>query len=240
MNGPTRAMILAAGLGTRMRPLTHDTPKPLVKVAGRALIDHAIDRLVDAGVKTIVVNVHYFADKLRDHLAKRDNVEIRISDETDAILGTGGGIVRALPNFEGEPFFLHNSDSIWAEGYGRALERLKARWNSDTMDSLLLMAPLVTAMGYEGRGDFLMDAEGHLSSVPEGLLSPFAYPGAAIIHPRLFDDAPRGAFPLLQLWERAIEQKRLFGVRLDGVWMHVGTPDAVKEAETFLADLAPA
>jgi N-acetyl-alpha-D-muramate 1-phosphate uridylyltransferase len=240
MNGPTRAMILAAGLGTRMRPLTHDTPKPLVKVAGRALIDHAIDRLVDAGVKTIVVNVHYFADKLRDHLAKRDNVEIRISDETDAILGTGGGIVRALPNFEGEPFFLHNSDSIWAEGYGRALERLKARWNSDTMDSLLLMAPLVTAMGYEGRGDFLMDPEGHLSSVPEGLLSPFAYPGAAIIHPRLFDDAPRGAFPLLQLWERAIEQKRLFGVRLDGVWMHVGTPDAVKEAETFLADLAPA
>lgn len=240
MSGPSRAMILAAGLGTRMRPLTDDTPKPLVKVAGRALIDHAIDRLVDAGVTMIVVNVHYFADKLQHHLAKRDDVEIRISDETDAILGTGGGIVRALPHFEGEPFFLHNSDSIWAEGYGRALERLKARWNSEEMDSLLLMASLVTAMGYEGRGDFLMDAEGRLNSVPEGQLSPFAYPGAAIIHPRLFDDAPRGPFPLLQLWEKAIERGTLFGLRLDGVWMHVGTPDAVKEAEAFLADLAPA
>ena len=240
MSKITRAMILAAGLGTRMRPLTNDTPKPMVKVAGRALIDHAIDRLVAAGVTMIVVNVHYHADKLRNHLAKRDNVEIRISDETDAILGTGGGIVRALPLFEDEPFFLHNSDSIWAEGYGNALGRLKARWNPDTMDSLLLMASLVTSMGYEGRGDFLMDSEGRLSSVPEGRLSPFAYPGASIIHPRLFEDSPRGAFHLLQLWERAIEQGRLFGMRLDGVWMHVGTPEALKEAEAFLADLAPA
>ena len=150
-----------------------------------------------AGVTMIVVNVHYHADKLRAHLASRDDVEIRISDETDAILGTGGGIVRALPHFEGEPFFVHNSDSIWAEGYGHALNRLKARWNPDDMDSLLLMASLVTSMGYEGRGDFLMDAEGRLSSVPESRLSPFAYPGAAILHPRLFDHAPRGAFPLL-------------------------------------------
>ncbi|HEY1637902.1 MAG TPA: nucleotidyltransferase family protein, partial [Rhizomicrobium sp.] len=186
MSGPTRAMILAAGLGTRMRPLTNDTPKPLVKVAGRALIDHAIDRLTAAGVTMIVVNVHYHAEKLRHHLAKRDDVEIRISDETDAILGTGGGIVRALPHFEGEPFFLHNSDSIWAEGYGRALERLKARWNSTAMDSLLLMASLVTSMGYEGRGDFVMDSEGRLNSVPEGRLSPFAYVGASILHPCLF------------------------------------------------------
>ncbi|MBV8799720.1 MAG: nucleotidyltransferase family protein [Alphaproteobacteria bacterium] len=233
-------MILAAGLGTRMRPLTNTTPKPLVKVAGRALIDHAIDRLKDAGVTTIIVNVHYHAEQLRNHLAKRDDVEIRISDETDTILGTGGGIVRALPHFEGEPFFLHNSDSIWAEGYGRALERLKTRWNADEMDSLLLMASLVTSMGYEGRGDFLMDSEGRLTSVPEGRLSPFAYVGASILHPRLFEGAPRGAFHLLQLWERAMEQGRLFGVRLDGVWMHVGTPEALKEAEAFLADLAPA
>lgn len=240
MSRITRAMILAAGLGTRMRPLTSDTPKPLVKVAGRALIDHAIDRLVAAGVTMIVVNVHYHGDKLRSHLVSRDDVEIRISDETDAILGTGGGILRALSHFEGEPFFLHNSDSIWAEGYGHALERLKKRWNPDSMDSLLLMASLVTSMGYEGRGDFLMDADGHLNSVPEGRLSPFAYPGASIIHPQLFEDAPRGAFPLLQLWERSIERGRLFGVRLDGVWMHVGTPEALKEAEAFLADLAPA
>ena len=233
-------MILAAGLGTRMRPLTNDTPKPLVKVAGRALIDHAIDRLVAAGVTMIVVNVHYHADKLRQHLAGRRDVEIRISDETDAILGTGGGIVRALPHFEGEPFFVHNSDSIWAEGYGHALDRLKTRWNSDEMDSLLMMASLVNSMGYEGRGDFLMDSDGRLSSVPEGKLSPFAYPGAGILHPRLFEGAPRGAFPLLMLWEKAIERGRLFGMRLDGVWMHVGTPEALKQAEAFLADLAPA
>jgi MurNAc alpha-1-phosphate uridylyltransferase len=240
LSKPTRAMILAAGLGTRMRPLTNDTPKPMVKVAGRALIDHAIDRLVAAGVTMIVVNVHYHAEKLRQHLAGRRDVEIRISDETDAILGTGGGIVRALPLFEGEPFFVHNSDSIWAEGYGHALERLKARWNPEEMDSLLMMASLVNSMGYEGRGDFLMDSEGRLTRVPEGKLSPFAYPGAAILHPRLFDDAPRGGFPLLMLWEKAIERGRLFGMRLDGVWMHVGTPEALKEAEAFLADLAPA
>jgi MurNAc alpha-1-phosphate uridylyltransferase len=233
-------MILAAGLGTRMRPLTNETPKPLVKVAGRALIDHAIDRLVQAGVTMIVVNVHHFADQLRAHLAKRDDVEIRISDETDAILGTGGGIMRALPHFEGEPFFLHNSDSIWAEGYGQALARMKGRWNPDEMDSLLLMAALVNSMGYEGRGDFLMDSEGRLSLVPESKLSPFAYPGAAILHPRLFDDAPHGAFPLLMLWEKAIQRGRLYGIRLDGVWMHVGTPEALTEAEAFMADLAPA
>lgn len=240
MSEPTRAMILAAGLGTRMRPLTNNTPKPLVKVAGRALIDHAIDRLVHAGVTMIVVNVHYHADKLRHHLAARDDVEIRISDETDAILGTGGGILRALPHFEGEPFFVHNSDSIWAEGYGQALNRLKARWKPDDMDSLLLMASLVTSIGYEGRGDFLMDSEGRLSRVPESRLSPFAYPGAAILHPRLFQGAPAGPFPLLALWEKAIERGSLYGVRLDGIWMHVGTPEALKEAEALLADLAPA
>ncbi len=240
MSGPTRAMILAAGLGTRMRPLTNDTPKPLVRVGGKALIDHAIDRLVEAGVRMIVVNVHYHAEKLRMHLAKRKDVEVRISDETDAILGTGGGIVRALPHFDGEPFFVHNSDSIWAEGYGHALQRLKNRWNPETMDSLLLMASLVTSIGYEGRGDFLMDSEGRLSVVPQGRLSPFAYPGAGILHTALFQDAPNGAFPLLTLWERAMERGRLFGVRLDGVWMHVGTPEALKDAEALLADLTPA
>ncbi|HUJ46847.1 MAG TPA: sugar phosphate nucleotidyltransferase, partial [Rhizomicrobium sp.] len=157
MSKPTKAMILAAGLGTRMRPLTNDIPKPLVKVRGRALIDHAIDRLVAAGVTMIVVNVHYQAEKLRKHLAQRKDVEIRISDETGTILGTGGGIMRALSNFAGEPFFVHNSDTIWAEGFGHALDRLVQRWDPDAMDSLLLMASLVTAMGYEGRGDFMMD-----------------------------------------------------------------------------------
>ena len=233
-------MVMAAGLGTRMRPLTNDRPKPLVQVAGKALIDHAIDRLAAAGVKLIVVNAHYKSDQLKAHLAKRKDVEIRISDEHDEILGTGGGILKALPNFEGEPFFVINSDSVWVEGMGRALDRMKERWNADEMDALLLMASMVTAMGFEGTGDFNMDSEGHLSRVPEHRVSPYAYPGVQIVHPRIFDNAPRGSFSMNVLWNLAIERKRLFGIRLDGVWMHVGTPDAVKDANAFLADLVPA
>ncbi|MDE1937501.1 MAG: nucleotidyltransferase family protein [Alphaproteobacteria bacterium] len=240
MKAPTRAMIMAAGLGTRMRPLTNDRPKPLVVVGGKALIDHAIDRLVAAGVTIIVVNVHYKAEMVRDHLAGRRDVEIHFSDESDGLLGTGGGVAKALANFGSEPFFIHNSDTIWVEGYGTALERMKSRWNPDQMDALLLMAPMVTAMGYEGTGDFMMDGEGHLSRVPPGRVSPFAYPGVQIVHPRLFDAAPAGGFSTNVLWDRAIEKERLFGVRLDGVWIHVGTPQAVTEADAFLADLAPA
>ncbi len=240
MSGPRRAMILAAGLGTRMRPLTNNLPKPLVRVHGKALIDHVIDRLVAAGVQMIVVNVHHHAGLLRSHLADRRGVEIRISDETDAILGTGGGIFKVLPMFEGEPFFVHNADSIWVEGYGRALPRMIARWDPATMDALLLAAPLVTSIGYEGPGDFLMDAEGRLSRVPERRLSPFAYPGVQIVHPRLFDGAKAGAFSINPLWDRLIERGRLFGIRLDGVWMHVGTPEALAQAEEYLADLMPA
>ena len=155
----TRAMIMAAGLGTRMRPLTFDRPKPLVEVRGKTLIDHAVDRLVQAGVKLIVVNVHYHADMLMAHLKKRRDVEIRFSEETDVLLGTGGGIVKALPNFEGEPFFVHNSDSIWVEGIGRALERLQAIWNPEEMDALLLLASMVTALGFEGTGDYNLDSD---------------------------------------------------------------------------------
>ena len=236
----TRAMVMAAGLGTRMRPLTANRPKPLVEVRGKALIDHAIDRLVAAGVKMIVVNVHYRADLLKAHLAKRKDVEIRFSEETDVLLGTGGGIVKALPNFEGKPFFVHNSDSIWVEGIGHALARMKAMWNPDEMDALLLLASMVTSLGFEGLGDFHLDAEGHVSRVGELQVSPFAYPGVQIVHPRIFEGAPEGEFSMNLLWDRAMEKGRLCGMRLDGVWMHVGTADAVKEAEAFLADLAPA
>ncbi|HEX4158333.1 MAG TPA: nucleotidyltransferase family protein [Rhizomicrobium sp.] len=239
MSAPSRAIILAAGLGTRMRPLTNNVPKPLVRVRGRALIDRVIDRLVAAGVEMIVVNIHHHADLLRAHLAARRDVEIRISDETDAILGSGGGIFKVLPMFEGRPFFVHNADSIWVEGYGHALERMIANWKPETMDALLLAAPLVTAIGYEGPGDFLMDADGRLSRVPEGRLSPFAYPGVQIVHPRFFDGSAPGAFSINPLWDRAIERGRLFGVRLDGVWMHVGTPEALAQSEEFLADLMP-
>jgi len=231
-------MVMAAGLGTRMRPLTDDRPKPLVVVAGKTLIDHALDRLVAAGVTMAVVNAHYKSDMLRAHLAKRTDIEIRISDEHDELLGTGGGIVKALPHFANEPFFVLNSDSVWVEGMGTALERMKERWNPEEMDALLLMASMVTAIGFEGTGDFQMDAEGRLSRVPPRRISPFAYPGVQIVHPRIFDDAPGASFSMNVLWDVAIEKGRLYGVRLDGVWMHVGTPDAVREAEDLLADLA--
>jgi MurNAc alpha-1-phosphate uridylyltransferase len=232
-------MVMAAGLGTRMRPLTNDRPKPLVEVMGKALIDHAIDKLVAAGVRLIVVNAHYKSDQLKAHLAKREDVEIRISDENDEILGTGGGILKALSNFESEPFFVLNSDSVWVEGMGRALDRMKERWNPREMDALLLMASMVTALGFEGGGDFNMDSEGHLTRVADRRVSPFAYPGVQIVHPRIFDGAPKGPFSMNVLWNAAIEKQRLYGIRLDGVWMHVGTPEAVKEADDFLADLVP-
>ena len=230
-------MIMAAGLGTRMRPLTNDIPKPLVKVAGKALIDHVIDRLVSAGVKTFVVNVHYKADQMKAHLAKRKDVEIIVSDETDAIMDSGGGIARALPHFKGEPFFHANADTVWVEGTVPALERLKARWNTDTMDALMLLAPTVSTVCYEGRGDFMMDADGRLSRVPEGRIAPFVWMSVEIVHPRLFDGAPAGKFSINPLWDKAIAKGRLFGLRLDGVWMHIDRPDAIRESEKFMADL---
>lgn len=233
-------MIMAAGLGTRMRPLTDDRPKPLVMVAGKTLIDHALDRLVAAGVTLAVINVHYKAEMVMAHLAKRKDVEIRYSEETDALLGTGGGVVKAMPHFDGHPFFIMNADTIWIEGFGRALDRMKERWNPNTMDGLLLMAAMVTAVGYEGAGDFNMDSEGHLTRVPEQRLSPFAYPGIQIVHPRLFDKAPTGAFSTNRVWDIAIAARRLFGIRLDGVWIHVGTPEVVQEAEAILTDLPSA
>jgi len=240
MSSPTRAMIMAAGLGTRMRPLSDKLPKPLVTVAGKALIDHAIDRLVAAGVKTIVVNLHYKAEMIKDHLACRKDVEIFYSDESDGLLGTGGGVTKAMHYFDGEPFFIHNSDTIWIEGYGAALERMKQSWNPETMDGLLLMAAMINSVGYEGVGDFMMDAAGHLTRVPSGRVSPFAFPGVQIVHPRLFENPPKGGFSTNVLWDRAIEKERLYGIRLEGLWIHVGTPRAVAEAEEYLADLAPA
>lgn len=236
MTKPERAMIMAAGLGTRMRPLTDDKPKPLVKVAGKTLIDHALDRLVAAGVRLAVVNVHYKSEMVMEHLAGRHDIEIRYSQESDALLGTGGGVVKALANFEGMPFFIMNSDTVWVEGIGHALDRMIARWDPETMDALLLMASMTTALGFEGAGDFNMDGDGRLSRVQERRLSPYAYPGVQIVHPRLFQGAPAGGFSTNRVWDRAIAKGRLFGVRLEGVWIHVGTPDAVAEAEDFLAD----
>ena len=236
---PKRAMVLAAGLGKRMRPITVTVPKPLVEVAGRALIDHSLDRLASAGVETAVVNIHYLPQLMRAHLARRRRPpEVAISDETAKLLDTGGGIRHALPLLGDAPFYLLNSDSFWIEGARPNLHWLAGAWDDARMDVLLLLAPTVRAVGYRGRGDFRMDTNGRLTRRPEREVVPFAYAGAAIIHPRLFDGAPDGAFSLNLLFDKAGEAERLFGVRMDGVWLHVGTPEAITDAELSIADSA--
>lgn len=230
----TRAMIMAAGFGTRMRPLTNTIPKPLVQVRGRALIDHVMDRLVAAGVRTIVVNIHYRGDQIKAHVEKRKDVEIIISDETADLLDSGGGIYKALPHFKGEPFFHANADTVWVEGANHAMPRLMAAWDPYAMDALMLLAPTVSTVCYDGRGDFMMDAEGKLSRVPEGRISPFVWMSMEILHPRLFDGAPGGKFSINPLWDKAIEKGRLYGQRLDGVWMHIDRPEAIKQSEEYL------
>ncbi len=235
---PRRAMVLAAGIGQRMRPLTIAVPKPLITVAGRPLIDHSLDRLAEAGVETAVVNVHYLADLVRAHLARRRRPEIVISDESAALLDTGGGIAKALPLLGEEPFYLLNSDSFWIEGARANLDWLAAAWDGAAMDALIMLAPTVKAVGYHARGDFRMDPAGRLYRRGEREVVPFAYAGAAIIHPRLFEGCPAGAFSLNRLFDKAIEAGRLAGMRMDGLWLHVGTPEAIGEAEMSFADSA--
>lgn len=236
----TTAMVLAAGLGTRMRPLTDTMPKPLVPVNGKPLIDHVLDRLAAAGIARAVVNVHHFADQIEAHLEHRVRPAITISDERDALLDTGGGVVRALPRLGSAPFVIHNSDSVWVEGIGSNIARLVAAFDPERMDSLLLLALGATSVGYDGHGDFLMAPDGVLTRRPERGEAPFAFTGVSIARPRLFDGAPEGRFSLNVLWDRAIERKRLYGLRLDGVWMHVGTPEAIEDAERWIARAATA
>ncbi len=234
-------MVMAAGLGVRMRPLTDDRPKPLIPVAGKALIDHCLDRLVAAGVELAVVNLHYRAEMLRAHLSQRRDIEIRYSSEDDALLDTGGGVVKALPHFQNEPFFILNSDSIWVEGYSSALPTMARLWDETRMDGLLLLASMVSALGYEGwRGDFRLSATGHVSRVPDRVISPFAFPGVQLVHPRLFAEPPAAVFSTNVMWDRAIAKQRLHGTRLDGVWLHVGSPQARDDAEAFIARLGRA
>jgi N-acetyl-alpha-D-muramate 1-phosphate uridylyltransferase len=228
---PTRAMVLAAGLGLRMRPLTEHMPKPLIPVAGRPLLDHVLDKLAGAGVAEAVVNVHYLPDQIIDHVASRSLPRVIISDERDEVLGTGGGVVRALPLLGPEPFFHVNSDTLWIDGVKSNLTRLADAFDSSRMDILLLMAPTASSIGYGGRGDYAMLADGALRRRKEHQVVPFVYAGAAIISPAIFADAPVGEFSLTKMFDRANEQERLFGLRLDGIWMHVGTPDAVAAAE---------
>jgi MurNAc alpha-1-phosphate uridylyltransferase len=229
------AMVLAAGLGTRMRPLTDTLPKPLVKVAGKTLIDHTLDRLADAGVTNAVVNVHHCADQIEAHVKTRARPRVAISDERNELLDTGGGVVKALPLLGSEPFFHMNSDSLWIEGVTPNLPRLAAQFD-ERMDILLLLASTATSIGYEGRGDFVMAPDGRLARRAEREVAPFVYAGAAMLRPALFADAPKGKFSLSALFTRAGEAGRLYGLRLEGIWMHVGTPDAINAAEAAISE----
>lgn len=236
---PKTAMVLAAGLGTRMRPLTDHTPKPLVSVAGKPLLDHVLDRLKDAGVNKAVVNVHYLGDQIIDHVKARAQPKIIISDERDAVLGTGGGVLKAIPQLGDEPFFHLNADTMWIDGVQPNLERLAEAFDPARMDILLLMAPTASSIGYDGTGDYTMMTDGRLRKRKENQVVPFVYAGVAILSPAIFKNAPTGEFSLTKLFDAAAEQERLFGLRLEGVWMHVGTPDAVRAAEdAFLASVA--
>lgn len=232
---PQSAMVLAAGLGKRMRPITERMPKPLVRVHGKTLIDHALDALAAAGVPRAVVNVHHLAEQIESHLANRSQPEIVISDERDALLESGGGVAKALPLIGAEPFYILNSDTFWVEGYRPNLMHLAEQWDPARMDMLLLLAATPAAVGYGGAGDFTMDAEGRLARRRERQVAPFAYAGAAITKPGIFTDLPQGPFSLNLLFDRAIEAGRLFGIRLDGLWLHVGTPDSIAEAEEAIA-----
>ncbi|MCR6733785.1 MAG: nucleotidyltransferase family protein [Afipia sp.] len=231
---PASAMVLAAGLGTRMRPLTDKMPKPLVSVAGKPLLDHVLDRLVEAGVATAVVNVHYLPDQIVQHVKSRTKPRVIISDERDMVLGTGGGVVKALPLLGDAPFYHLNADTMWIDGVQPNLLRLAEAFDPARMDILLLMAPTANSIGYAGSGDYAMLTDGALRKRKEHQVVPFAYAGAAIISPTVFKDAPSGEFSLTKMFDAANEQERLFGLRLEGLWMHVGTPDAVAAAEEAL------
>ena len=231
---PKTAMVLAAGFGTRMRPLTDRMPKPLVSVAGKTLLDHVLDRLTEAGVERAVVNVHHFAEQMIDHLESRNDPRIVISDERGLLLDTGGGVLKALPELGEAPFFLINADTIWIDGVKPNLARLAEAFDPLTMDALLLLAPTAGSVGYAGRGDFSMASDGRLRKRAEREVAPFVYAGAAILTPALFAGSPPGAFSLTRLFERAADAGRLHGLRLEGLWMHVGTPDAIAAAEAAI------
>ncbi len=230
---PKTAMVMAAGYGKRLRPLTDTVPKPMVKVLGRPMIDVVLDRLAAAGVERAVINLHHLGAVIRDHLKTRKDIEIVYSEEPE-ILETGGGTKKALPLLGPDPFFTVNAKIIWLNGREDALHRLARAWDPERMDSLLLLQATVTAIGYGGVGDFLMDPEGRLKRRPEWEVAPFLYSGIYICHPRLFADSPGGAFSVNRLWDRAIERARLYGIRHDGEWYHVSTPQHLKDVEREL------
>lgn len=227
------AMVMAAGMGKRMRPLTASQPKPMVRVAGKPLIDHALDRLQEAGISRAVVNVHYLADALEAHLGERDGPEIIISDEREQLLETGGGLIKAQAQLP-DPFFCLNSDNIWLDGPQNAFADLSARWNADAMDALLLLVPHKGAANYVGKGDFHMDPAGQLRRRRSGRIAPYIFTGIQLVSKNLLRDAPAGPFSTNNLWSRAIAEDRLFGLAFTGRWFEVGTPQAIRPTEAAL------
>jgi hypothetical protein len=231
---PKRAMVLAAGLGTRLRPITETVPKPMVKVAGKPMIDTVLDRLAAIGVRDVVVNTHHLAQVIEEHLKTRADLAIRFSHEPE-VLETGGGVKKALPLLGSRPFYVVNGKIVWLNGKVDALIRLAEFWDAAQMDGLLLLQPTATAIGYDGQGDFFIDQLGAIRRRCEWEVAPFVYAGIQILHPRLFDGAPEGAFSLNLLYDRAIETGRLFGLRHDGEWFHVSTPRQLAEVEARIA-----
>lgn len=233
---PDTAFILAAGLGKRMRPLTASRPKPLVEVAGKALIDHVLDRLRAAGISSVVVNAHYLADALEAHLkSKASDFKVAISDERKQLLETGGGLKNALPLIGADPFLVVNSDNYWVDGPADTLHLLASLWREEEMDALLLLVPQARAFNHGGQGDFHMGSDGRLSRRQRGKVAPFVYTGIQMVSKRLLRDAPEGAFSTNMLWDRAIEEGRCFGAVHQGLWFDVGNPAAIKATERVLA-----
>lgn len=230
------AMLLSAGLGSRMAAAKDAPPKPLVRLGGKALIDHVLDRMVEAGIERVVVNVHHKADLIERHLSARRMPQIEISDEREARLDTGGGVKKALPRLGVGAFLIHNADSVWIEGVGSNLGRLTEAWDNARMDCLMLLALSATSHGYKGRGDFALDGDGRIRRrKTEQELVPFVFTGVSIAHPRMFEGSSEGPFSLNRVWDMAIAAGRAYGMRMEGVWMHVGTPEALAEAEKCLS-----
>ena len=232
-----KAMVMAAGKGTRMRPLTDTMPKPMVPFMGRPLIDHVLDRLADAGIEEVIVNTHHFADLLEAHLASRHHPRIILSDERSQLLDTGGGAKKALPLLGDDPVITFNSDSVWTEGTGHNLRDLMDAFDPARMDALLMIADTATTIGFVGRGDFNMDGQGALTRRGADETVPHMFAGVQIIKPSLFADGPEGAFSTNLVWDKLIAKGRLFGHRMQGVWMHVGTPEDLLSAEAHMRSL---
>lgn len=235
---PHSAMVMAAGLGKRMRPLTATRPKPLIDVAGRSLLDRALDGVAAAGIEHAVVNAHYFADQIEAAVrARKAPARIDLSDERSLLLETGGGITKALPLLHGPAFYTINADNMWIDGPVDTLRLLASRWNAAEMDALLLLVPLARAHGYEGRGDFHMDGLGRLSPRAGLRMAPFVYSGLQIISRRLFDGEPVEPFTMWRAWNKALTNARMFGISHPGLWFHVGTPASIGETEALLLEI---